>query len=311
MRLLVLSRRRFLHSTRRLREAAASRGHAAAVVDPVACVPTVSGRGLELFHRGERLGEVDGLVPRVGRVGTAHTLAVAGHLEAMGVPTVNPVRAVADARDKLRALQLLAGGGTVVPRTALASPAGGLDAALERVGGVPVVLKLLHGTQGVGVILAESRPAVEATLDTLWALDRDVLLQEFVSESRGRDVRVFIVDGAVVAAMRRWAREGEWRSNVHRGARVEPVDLEPAYERVALDAVRILGLGVAGVDLLEGRDVPIVLEVNPSPGFEGLERATGADVAGRIVEYAERLADLRPEGGRHDQPRPLRPRLMR
>jgi ribosomal protein S6--L-glutamate ligase len=311
MRLLVLSRRRFLHSTRRLKEAGASRGHTVAVIDPVACVPVVSGRAPRVLHRGRPLGRVDGLVPRVGRVGTAHTLAVAGHLEAMGVPTVNPVAAVRDARDKLRALQLLARGGAVVPRTVLASPTGGLDAALERVGGLPVVLKLLHGTQGVGVILGESRSAVEATLDTLWALDRDVLLQQFVAESRGRDVRVLVVDGAPVAAMRRWAREGEWRSNVHRGARVEPVELEPAYERAALDAVRTLGLGVAGVDLLEGRDGPIVLEVNPSPGFEGLERATGADVAGRIVEYAERLAGLRPEGGREDQTPPLRPRLVR
>lgn len=312
VRLLVLSRLRFLHSTRRLRAAAGRRGHVAVIADPLDLGLVLDVTGPAIVRGGRALGPVDVLVPRVGRAGTAHTLAAARQLETMGVPTVNPAAAIAAARDKVGSLQRLARAGLDVPRTALVRTPAALAAALDILGGPPVVLKLQHGTQGVGVILVETRAAIESTLDTLWGLGQDVLIQELVAESLGRDVRALVVDGRVVAAMRRHAREGEWRSNVHRGARVEPVQLDPAFEAAALAATAALDLGVAGVDLLEGRDGPRVLEVNPSPGFEGLERATGVDAAERIVEYAERLAGAgQGRAGGEDQPSADRPRLVR
>jgi ribosomal protein S6--L-glutamate ligase len=215
---------------------------------------------------------------------------VVSHLESMGVPSLNRAQAIARARDKLLALQILVRHEIDVPRTVLARPPEPLGRALELVGGPPVVLKLLHGTQGVGVILAETRAAAEATLDTLWGLGHDVMIQEFVSESRGRDVRALVIGGRVIAAMRRQARRGEWRSNLHRGGTGASLSLEPAFERAALESTRALGLDVAGVDLLEGRDGPRVIEVNASPGFEGLERVTGIDIAGAIVRQAEQIA---------------------
>lgn len=306
MRLLVLSRRRILHSTRRLRETALARGHEARVLDPFACSVVVEGDGADVLVGGRSVGRWDAGIPRIGTKGAAHALAVVEQLEHAGTGMVNDAEAIRRARDKLGAIQRLAAAGVPVPRTAAVPGSADLDAALERVGGPPVVLKLREGTQGVGVILAESRAAVESTLDALWALEREVVLQEFVAESRGRDVRALVVGGGVIAAIRRTARTGEWRSNLHRGGSAEAIELEPAFERAAVGAAEAVGLGVAGVDLLEASDGPRVMEVNASPGFEGLERATGVDIAGAIVDRAEAVAGEPRPAARSTRP-PARP----
>lgn len=278
-----------------------ARGHEVRILDPFGCTIVIERDQPRLLAAGRAVTGWDAAVPRVGTRGGGHAVAVAAHLEAMGVATVNPAEAILRARDKLRCLQHLCAAGVPVPRTMLAPGPGDLDRALRETGGPPVVLKLLEGTQGVGVILAETRAAVEATLETLWALEQRVLVQEFVNESRGRDVRALVVGGQVVAAMRRTARVGEWRSNLHRGGDGEAIEIDEAYARAALASARALGLGVAGVDLLEADDGPRVMEVNASPGFEGLERATGVDIAAAIVARAEAIA-----AGPRGVPRPGR-----
>ena len=290
MRLLVLSRRRVLYATRRFHETARRMGHHIRILDPLTCMLVLGPGGARLLHRQQEVRAVDCAIPRIGAALPEHALSVVSHLESMGVPSLNRAEAIARARDKLLALQVLARYGIDVPRTVVARTPDGMGRALELVGGPPVVLKLLHGTQGVGVILAETRAAVEATLDTLWALGNEVLIQEFVAESRGRDVRVLVIGGRVVAAMRRQARGDEWRSNLHRGGAGEVLALDPTFEGAAVESTRRIGLEVAGVDLLEGKDGPKVMEVNASPGFEGLERVTGVDIAGAILRHAERIA---------------------
>jgi ribosomal protein S6--L-glutamate ligase len=290
MRVIVLSRQRLLYATRRFHEAARRMGHRLRVLDPLACTLVLDPGGTRLVHRGREIRSADCAIPRIGAALPGEAVAVVTHLEAMGVPTLNRSEAIRRARDKLLTLQILASRGISVPRTVLARSPESLDYALELVGGPPVVLKLLHGAQGVGVILVESRSMIGGTLDTLWALGHDVLIQEFVAESRGRDVRALVIGGRVIAAMRRQARGDEWRSNLHRGGVGESLSLEAAFERAAIESTRALGLDVAGVDLLEGRNGPQVIEVNASPGFEGLERVTGMDIAGAILRHAERIA---------------------
>lgn len=301
MRLLLLSRQRWLHSTRRFRESARQRGHDLAIADPLECALTIGDGGPRLIVQGRPIDGIDVGLPRIGASLPGQGVAVVSHLEAMRVPVVNGSAAIRRARDKLLALQVLARSGLAVPRTVLARSPGQLDQALQLVGGPPVVLKLLRGTQGVGVILAETRSAAASTLDALWGLGQDVLVQEYVEESAGHDIRALVVGGRIVAAMRRQARSGEWRSNIHRGGLGTPVELEPDYARSAMSAARAIGLDVAGVDLLEGRDGPLVAEVNASPGFEGLDRVCGVDAAGAILDHAERLA-----GGLEPSSRPVR-----
>ena len=290
MRLLLLSRQRRLYSTRRFREVSRSRSHQLSIADPLECALAITGTGPRLYVHGAPLREVDVALPRIGASLPGQGVAAVSHLEAMGVPVVNGSAAIRRARDKLLALQVLAGRGIAVPRTVLARRPEQVSRALEIVGGPPVVLKLLKGTQGVGVILAETRAAVDSTFDTLWGLRQDVLVQEYVAESAGRDVRALVVGGEIVTAMRRQARSGEWRSNIHRGGVGTRVELDPAFAEAAVAAALAIGLDVAGVDLLEGSDGPRVTEVNASPGFEGLERVCGVDVAGAIIDHAERLA---------------------
>jgi ribosomal protein S6--L-glutamate ligase len=244
-----------------------------------------------LLHEGKELHGLRVALPRIGARVTSHGLAVVRQLEAQGVPVVNGADAIAQSRDKLRCLQLLAAQGVDIPRTVLARGASDVDVLLEQVGGLPAILKLIQGTQGVGVMIAHSRAEVESFLSTLWDLGQEILLQEFVHESKGRDVRALVVGDRVVAAMRRQARAGEFRSNIHRGASGAAIELEPAFAAAAVRAAQVLGLDVAGVDLLESEAGPKVMEVNSSPGFEGLERATGQDIAAAIVQHAQRIAD--------------------
>jgi ribosomal protein S6--L-glutamate ligase len=290
MRIALLSRKPQLYSTSRLVEAARARGHEIDVIDPISCVLVVTQKGQRVFSRGRELsGAFDVVVPRIGASITDYGLAVLACFARNRVVCVNSPRSIARSRDKLRALQRLSAENVGIPRTAMARDATAIRAAVDAVGGTPVIIKLLQGTQGVGVMIADSAEAAESTLDTLWGLGQNIILQEYIAESRGRDIRALVVGGELVGAMRRTARAGEFRSNLHRGGAGEPIVLEEPYRRAAVEATRIMGLDVAGVDLLESKEGPRVIEVNSSPGLRGIERATGIDIAARIVAHAERL----------------------
>jgi ribosomal protein S6--L-glutamate ligase len=295
MKIALLSRNPRLYSTSRLVEAARARGHEVDVVDPISCVLHIARGAQRMTSRGVEIavgagaGGYDVVIPRIGASITDYGLAVLACLERLGVPSCNSAQAIARSRDKLRALQELSAHDVGIPRTAMAREPGALRAAVDAVGGTPVIIKLLQGTQGVGVMIADSPGAVESTIDTLWGLGQNIILQEFIAESRGRDIRAVVVGDELVAAMQRTARDGEFRSNLHRGGAGRRVVLDPAFTRAALEATRIMGLDVAGVDMLESRDGPRVIEVNSSPGLRGIERASGIDVAQRIIAYAEGL----------------------
>jgi ribosomal protein S6--L-glutamate ligase len=246
-----------------------------------------------MVFRGVEVRGLDVVIPRIGASITGYGLAVVEQLEMMGVPVVNGAQAIARSRDKLRCLQLLARSGLRIPRTVMARDASNVPRLVDEIGGLPAIVKLLRGTQGVGVMLGSTIPELQGILETFQGLGQEFVLQEFVAESRGRDVRALVVGGRVVGAMRRRAKRGEFRSNLHRGGRGKPITLEQAYVDAALRATEVVGLEVAGVDLLETQAGPTLLEVNSSPGFEGLERATGLDAAGAIVDRALVLAGAR------------------
>ena len=287
----LFSRRKSLYSTRRLVEAAKARGLRCKLFDALRCHLVLEKGKPRMLYEGSELPGLLVAVPRIGAKVTSHGLAVVRQLEAMGVPLLNGATAIAQSRDKLRCLQLLAAQGVDIPRTVLARGAADVDLLLAQVGGLPAILKLIQGTQGVGVMIAHSRAEVESFLSTLWDLGQEILLQEFIAESKGRDVRALVVGDRVVAAMRREARAGEFRSNLHRGASGVAIDLDPAFAAAAVRAAQVLGLDVAGVDLLEATTGPKVMEVNSSPGFEGLEKATGVDIAAAIVAQAVEMGE--------------------
>ena len=295
MRILLLSRKRTLYSTRRLVETARRMGHRVTVLDPLNCFLVCGRKSLSIYHRNShrRLDDIDVVLPRIGASITEYGLAVVRQFSIMGVPIVNNSVPIARSRDKLRSLQLLSQHDIEIPRTVMARSPSQIGRALEAVGGPPVVLKLIQGSQGVGVMLAETLPALEAILDTLWGLGQNILIQEFIAESKGRDIRALVVGGRVVAAMRRTARVGEFRSNIHRGGAGRAVKLAPDFEEIAIKATEVMGLQVAGVDMLESRSGPKVIEINSSPGFEGLEAATGQDIAAEILEYTTLFAHSR------------------
>jgi ribosomal protein S6--L-glutamate ligase len=287
----ILSRKKSLYSTRRLIEAAKARGYKARIIDVLKCNLVLETGHPRLFHGGVEVTGLSVALPRIGASVTAHGLNVVRQLEAQGVPLVNSSAAISRSRDKLRALQLLAGAGVDIPRTVLARGGGDVELLVEQVGGLPAILKLIQGTQGVGVMIAHSKAEVESILSTMWNLGQEILLQEFIAESRGVDVRALVVSDRVVGAMRREARTGEFRSNLHRGGEGTPVALGADFIAAAVRAAQVLGLDVAGVDLLEAKGGPKVMEVNSSPGFEGLEKATGLDIAGAIIGRAADLAE--------------------
>ena len=287
LRLLVLSRRRRLYSTRRLVEAAAARGHHVRVVDHTKCYVEVRNSGPTVFFDGESLTGVDAIIPRIGASVTEYGSAIVRQFETQGVFTTTPSLALTRARDKLRSLQLLARDRVAIPHTLFARRASDLDDLLERLGGPPVVIKLLEGTQGVGVVLAETKKAAKSVLQAFEGLKADVIVQEFIKEAKGADLRVIVVGGRVVAAMRRVGAPGEFRANVHQGGTAEKVTLTQRERRLAVKAAKSLGLEVAGVDMLRSERGPLVIEVNASPGLEGIESASSIDVAGAIVQYVE------------------------
>jgi len=285
LKIAVLTRAPRCYSTRRLVEAARARGHSIKPLDTLAFSISLRKGQPDLHYQGRPTPVYDAVVPRIGASITHFGAAVVRQFQQMDVYVANTANAILNARDKLRSLQILSRHNVGIPTTEFVRRREDVLPAIERVGGAPVIIKLLEGTQGVGVILADTIKIAEAIIETLQSARQNVLIQKFVSESRGRDVRAIVAGDRVVAAMRRVAQGQEFRSNVHRGGRAEPLELPEAYERVAVRATQILGLRVAGVDMLEGADGPQVAEVNASPGLEGVERATGLDVAGAIVDH--------------------------
>ncbi|MFZ5440001.1 MAG: ATP-grasp domain-containing protein [Myxococcota bacterium] len=286
LRLCILSRKLSLYSTTRLVEAAREHGARPLVMDTLRCTLVVAREGNSLLYRGVPVTNLSAAIPRIGASITSYGMAVVNHLSTMNVPVVNPSHAIARSRDKLRCLQLLAQNGLDVPRTVMANSGANVRNLVAAVGGLPCIIKLLRGTQGVGVMIANTTTEAETIVQTFWGLGQDVMLQEFVAESKGRDVRALVVGDRVVGAMRRQARQGEFRSNIHRGGEGKSIRLDKAYQEAAVKAARTIGLSVCGVDMLEGKDGPRVMELNSSPGFEGLEQATKKDIAGAIVRHA-------------------------
>jgi ribosomal protein S6--L-glutamate ligase len=293
MRILVLSRNASLYSTSRLVLAARARGHEVMVCDPLDFQVAVSRGKASLYYGDRPCPRADLVIPRIGASITNYGVSVVRQFDMMGVPVLNTAVAIARSRDKLRAMQLLTKRDIDVPRTVCARTPSSVDSALAFVGGTPAIVKLQQGTQGIGTMIAETPQAVQSLLETLWGMGQDIILQEYVSTSRGLDYRALVVGGRVVAAMRRQARGDEFRSNLHRGGLGAAVDLPLAYQRTAVAASKVMGLEVAGVDMLRGRTGPKVLEINSSPGLEGIERATGVDVAGAVIAHAERAVARR------------------
>jgi len=292
MKLAILSCSPRAYSTRRLREAAESRGHAVKVLNTLKFSIDVDEGHPELFFRSKQLSHYDAVLPRVGASITYFGTAVVRQFEQMDVFCANSSNGIANSRDKLRSLQILSRHSIGIPTTTFVRDRKDVLPAIERVGGAPVIIKLLEGTQGVGVILAESVKVAEAIIETLQSTKQNVLLQKFVAESKGRDVRAFVVGDRVVAAMRRVAQGQEFRSNVHRGGKTEAVDLDERYRETAVRAAQIMGLRVAGVDMLEAKVGPQIMEVNSSPGLEGIETCTGLDIAGAIIDYMAAQVDF-------------------
>jgi len=285
MKLAILSRAPQAYSTQRLRASALQRGHRAKVLDTLRFAIDLSGPEPDLQYRGKLLSDYDAILPRIGSSITYFGTAVVRQFEQMDVYTPNTANGITNSRDKLRANQILSRHSIAMPATAFVHSRADVRLAIEQVGGAPVVIKLLEGTQGIGVILAPEVKIAEAIIETLHSTKQNVLIQSFISESRGRDIRALVVGDRVVAAMRRVATGDEFRSNLHRGGTVESVVLTPEYESAAVRSAQIMGLRVAGVDMLEGNEGPLVMEVNSSPGLEGIERATGLDVAGAIIDF--------------------------
>jgi ribosomal protein S6--L-glutamate ligase len=290
MRIVILSRNASLYSTSRLALAARARGHDVLIIDPLELQLVVRSGAPSLMLGGTPLQRADVAIPRIGTSISNYGLTVVRHFELMGVPVLNEARAIARSRDKLRALQLLTANRIQVPVTVCARSPASIKSALQLVGGCPAIVKLQQGSQGIGTMIAETPQAVMSLLETFWAMGQDIILQEYIRESKGRDVRAIVVGGKVVAAMRRTARAGEFRSNLHRGGVAMGLELKPNYRQAAIKATRVTGLAVAGVDIVETRSGPKILEINSSPGLEGIERASAVDVAGAIIDYAERYA---------------------
>jgi ribosomal protein S6--L-glutamate ligase len=294
MRLIILSRQEALYSTRALYEAARERGHDVEVMDTLQFDIRLSRRSPELYYQGEPVGAVDAVIPRIGASITFFGLAVVRQFEMMGVYCLNESQAIARSRDKLRCLQLLSRHDIGLPPTVYTRQAEHVPDCIGRVEGPPVVVKLLQGTQGIGVVLAETARAAGSVIEAFHGLDQNILIQKFIKESKGSDIRAFVVGRKVVAAMKRRAVAGEFRSNLHRGGKARQIRLSHEYRRTALAAARVLGLTVAGVDMIESDEGPMVMEVNSSPGLEGIQKATDVDVAGAIIEHIEREVTFRP-----------------
>ncbi len=288
MKIAVLSRNQKLYSTRRLVEAGLNRGHEMVVLDHTKCVLVIEQSRPHIYYMSEEVKGVGAVIPRIGATVTFYGSAVVRQFEMMKIFTAVESQALVRSRDKLRSLQLLARAGIGMPKTAFASNPKDIDNIIKQVGGIPVVIKLLEGTQGIGVILAETRNSAKSVIEAFLDVEINILVQEFIKEAKGADIRVFVVDGQVVGAMKRQGAEGDFRSNLHRGGKASSIELSKEEKATAIKSAKKLGLGIAGVDMLQSDRGPLVMEVNSSPGLEGIEGATGVDVAGKVIEYCER-----------------------
>ncbi|WP_299250058.1 30S ribosomal protein S6--L-glutamate ligase [uncultured Lacinutrix sp.] len=287
MKIIILSRNIHLYSTKRLVEAAKKRKHEVEVIDPLMCDIIIEKKNPKVIFKGRTL-ECDAIIPRIGASVTFYGTAVVRQFEMMKVFSAIESQALVRSRDKLRSLQVLSRAGLGMPKTVFSNYAKDVQSMIEYVGGAPLVIKLLEGTQGLGVVLAETNNAAESVIEAFNGLQARVIVQEFIKESKGADIRVFIVDGVVVGAMKRQGKEGEFRSNLHRGGSANIIELTDEEENAALKAAKSLGLGICGVDLLQSARGPLILEVNSSPGLEGIEAATKKDIASTIIRYIER-----------------------
>lgn len=290
MKIAILSRNKNLYSTKRLEEAAIERGHDVAIIDYQKCYMNITSSNPSLHYESHNLEHFDAIIPRIGANRTFYGTAIVRQFEARGTYTINPSIAITRSRDKLRSLQLLAMKGIDMPKTGFAHQPEDLEHLIKIVGGTPLVIKLIEGTQGVGVVLAETKKAAESVVQTLMGLNANIILQEYIKESKGSDIRCFVVGDKVVASMQRVAEPGEFRANVHRGGTAQPIKITKAEREVAIKAAKIMGLHMAGVDLLRSDRGPLVLEINSSPGLEGIESATKKDVAGMVIKHLEKHA---------------------
>lgn len=288
MKIAVLSRNPNLYSTKRIVEAGEQRNHDMIVVDHLKCDLVIEKKKPAVFFKNEFLTDVDAIIPRIGASVTFYGTAVVRQFEMMKVFTSTESQALVRSRDKLRSLQVLARAGLGLPKTVFSNYSRNVDELIRKAGGAPLVIKVLEGTQGLGVVLADNHNAAKSVIEAFNGLQARVIIQEFIKEAGGADVRAFVVDGVVVGAMKRQGKEGEFRSNLHRGGTAEIIELTDEQENAALKAAKSLGLGVAGVDMLESDKGPLILEVNSSPGLEGIEKATGKDIAKNIIRYVER-----------------------
>jgi ribosomal protein S6--L-glutamate ligase len=289
MKIAILSRNSSLYSTRRLVEAGKSRGHNIEVIDTLKCYMDITSTKPMVHFQDRALEDFDAIIPRIGASITFYGTAVIRQFEMMGVFSLNESVSIARSRDKLRSLQILSRMGMGLPVTGFAHSTKMTKELIKLVGGAPLVVKLLEGTQGKGVVLAETNSAAESVIDAFREMDANILVQEFIKEARGSDIRCFVVGDQVVAAMMRTAKPGEFRSNLHRGGTAKVIEITKEERQAALDATKALGLNLAGVDMLRSDRGPLIMEVNSSPGLNGIETATGKDVAGMIIEYLERM----------------------
>ena len=292
MKIAMLARNANLYSHKRLKEAAEQRGHELQIINTLRCYMNIASRRPEIFYNGEKLKGFDAVIPRIGTSITFYGTAVLRQFEMMGVYSLNESVAISRARDKLRSLQLLARQGIGLPVTGFADKPGDIPDLIEMVGGAPLVIKLLEGTQGIGVVLAETRTAAESVIEAFMGLNANILVQEYIREANGADIRCFVIGNKVVAAMKRQAKAGEFRSNLHRGGTASSVRLTKDERSTAIRAAKTMGLNVAGVDLLRSNHGPVVMEVNSSPGLEGIEAATDKDIADLTIAFLEQKVAL-------------------
>jgi ribosomal protein S6--L-glutamate ligase len=290
MKIVMLARNPNLYSHQRMVEAAEARGHEIDIINTTRCYMNITSHRPQVFYQGEPVKGIDAVIPRIGASVTSYGAAVVRQFEMMGVWSLNESVAIVRSRDKLRSLQLLSKHGIGLPVTAFAHDTRRAEELIQMVGGAPVVIKLLEGTQGVGVVLGETHDSAKSVIQAFRGAKVDILVQEFIKEAEGADIRCFVIGGKVAASMKRQGQEGEFRSNIHRGGTASRVKITPEERSTAVRAAKILGLNVCGVDMLRSNHGPVIMEVNSSPGFEGIEKATNIDIAGKIVEFIEKSA---------------------
>jgi len=290
MKIAMLARNPTLYSHKRLQEAAVERGHELDIINTLRCYMNIASRRPEIYYNGEKLPHYDAVIPRIGASVTFYGLAVLRQFEMMGVYPLNESVAIGRSRDKLRSMQILARDGIGLPVTTFAHDPKQTEEVVKLAGGAPLVVKLLEGTQGIGVVLADTDRSAKSVIEAFRGANVNILVQEFIKEAGGSDIRVLVIGGKVVAAMKRTGAEGEFRSNLHRGGTAQTIKISPEERSTAVRAARALGLNVCGVDMLRANHGAVVMEVNSSPGLEGVEKATGIDIAGKIIEFLEKEA---------------------